>query len=163
MIYNSFVQEEENIKSIPEELIQKLDVVKSKPIDGKYEKYKEEFSYHKVEDDLKDWVKHEFRSALLPDRTKVYYFVGTNMDKFLDWNIQEMYFYPVQFEDNQWRFWSQWYENERIEETRRIKDDEAELCKFKFKPEPGKWYRMKVDEIFDLETKTPVMGIVAYD
>ena len=53
MIYNSFVQEEENIKSIPEELIQKLDVVKSKPIDGKYEKYKEEFSYHKVEDNLK--------------------------------------------------------------------------------------------------------------
>jgi len=85
------------------------------------------------------------------------------MDKFLDWNIQEMYFYPVQFEDNQWRFWNQWFENERIEETRRIQDNEAELCKFKFKPEPGKWYRMKVDEIFDLETKTPVMGIVAYD
>ena len=85
-------------------------MVKSKPIDGKYEKYKEEFSYHKVEDDLKDWVKHEFRSALLPDKTKVYYFIGKDMNKFLDWNIQEMYFYPVQFEDNQWRFWSQWYE-----------------------------------------------------
>ena len=68
MIYNSYVEECSDIKPIPEELIQKFDVVKSKPIDGKYEKYKEEFSYHKVEDDLKDWVKHEFRSALLPDR-----------------------------------------------------------------------------------------------
>lgn len=29
--------------------------------------------------------------------------------------------------------------------------------------EPGKWYRMKLDEIHDLETKTPVMGIIAYD
>ena len=143
--------------------MQEFDVVKSKSIYGKYEKYREEFSYHKVAKQLKDGVKQECKSALDPDRTKVYYLIGTNMDKGLEWKIQEMYVYPVHFEDNQWRFWSQWYENERIEETRRIQDKEAELCKFKFKPEPGKWYRMKVDEIFDLETKTPVMGIVVYD
>ena len=162
MIYNSYVQEE-NIKPVPEELIEDFDVVKEKPIDGIYEKYREEFSYHKVSDELREWLKNEFRMTLLPEKEKFFYYIGNNTDKFIDNRIQEILFYPIKFEGNQWRFWNQWFENERIDDTRRVQDNEAELCKFKFKPEPGKWYRMKFDEIHDLETKTPVMGIVAYD
>jgi len=162
MIYNSYVQEE-NIKPVPEELIEDFDVVKEKPIDGIYEKYREEFSYHKVSDELREWLKNELRMTLLPEKEKFFYYIGQDTDKFVDNRIQEILFYPVKFEDNQWRFWNQWFENERINETRRVQDKEAELCKFKFKPEPGKWYRMKLDEIHDLETETPVMGIIAYD
>lgn len=162
MIYNSYVQEE-TLKPVPKELIEDFDVVKEKPIDGIYEKYRKEFSYHKVSDELREWLKNEFKMTLLPEKEKFFYYIGTDTDKFIDNRIQEIFFYPIKFEDNQWRFWNQWFENERIDETRRVQDNEAELCKFKFKPEPGKWYRMKFDEIHDLETKTPVMGIVAYD
>ena len=85
-----------------------------------------------------------------------------DMPLFTDVVKEEVFFYAVDF-DNQFRFWSQWFENERVEQTRIVEDKEAELCKFKFKPEPGKWYRLKLDEIHDLETKTPVCGIICYD
>ena len=85
-----------------------------------------------------------------------------DMPLFTDAVKEEVFFYAVDF-DNQFRFWSQWFENERVEQTRIVEDKEAELCKFKFKPEPGKWYRLKLDEIHDLETKTPVCGIICYD
>ena len=113
MIYNSYVQEE-NIKPVPEELIEDFDVVKEKPIDGIYEKYREEFSYHKVSDELREWLKNELRMTLLPEKEKFFYYIGQDTDKFVDNRIQEILFYPVKFEDNQWRFWNQWFENERI-------------------------------------------------
>jgi hypothetical protein len=162
MIYNTYVQEEKNIKEVPKELIETAEVIAEKPIDGNYEKYREKFSFHKVSNELSEWLQHEFRTTLLPEKGKYYYWCMKDMPLFTDAVKEEVFFYAVDF-DNQFRFWSQWFENERVEQTRIVEDTEAELCKFKFKPEPGKWYRLKLDEIHELETKTPVCGIICYD
>ena len=58
MIYNTYVQEEKNIKEVPKELIETAEVIAEKPIDGNYEKYREKFSCHKVSNELSEFLQH---------------------------------------------------------------------------------------------------------
>ena len=159
---NSYYTDDINNNKIPEELIESYDEVIKKPIDERFKKYEKYFTYHEVSDELREWLTNEFKSNLLTGKEKFYYWVIKDMPMFVNNVIQEVNFYPLQF-DNTLRFWNQWYENERIGQTRVVEDKEAELCKFKVKPELRKWTNFKVDEIHDLKDKTPVYGVVAYD
>ena len=162
MTYNSYYNDDIEQNQIPKELIESYDEVIKKPIDERFKKYEKYFSYHEVSDELRDWLLEEFKTHLITGKEKFYYWVIKDMPMFVNHTIQEVNFYPLKF-DNTLRFWNQWFEREEVSQTRIVEDKEAELCKFKIKPTLNKWTSFKVDEIHDLENKTPIYGVVAYD
>ena len=159
---NSYYTDDINNNKIPEELIESYDEVIKKPIDERFRKYEKYFTYHEVSDELRKWLQEEFKSILMPGKEKFYYWVVKDLPMFVNHTIQELNFYPIQF-NNTLRFWNQWFERDKIHQTRMVEDKEAELCKFKIEPVLNKWSNFKVDEIHDLEHKKPVYGVVAYD